>query len=272
MTSTNLTYAEEIAAWRQDMENSLRSETGWLTLTGLYWLDEGRNSVGADETSAVILPSGAPHLGTIVFEDGKFTLHVDSDAEVTVDGEPVREAVLRDSSHPAGVSVVGIGTVTFFVLQRGDAYAVRVRDSSNPARITFAGRNWFDVDRAYSVTGVYVPRENPRTLPIVNSAGQDVEMNNPGRAEFTLNGEKVALEAFDAGEGQIWFIFRDGTSGKSTYGAGRFLYATLHDDNTVSVDFNKAYHPPCAFTSYATCPYPPKENFLTIDIPVGERK
>jgi uncharacterized protein (DUF1684 family) len=81
-----------------------------------------------------------------------------------------------------------------------------------------------------------------------------------------------ALEAFSSEEHQneLWFVFKDRTSGHSTYGAGRFLYAPLADDGSVILDFNKAYHPPCAFTPYATCPRPPKGNVLPVEIPAGE--
>lgn len=269
MDTTQDTYTQEITAWQARLEAALRSENGWLTLTGLYWLEEGENTVGSADDNAVILPRGAEHLGVITVAGDRLTLRVDSD-DVTLDGEPAREGNLRVGSDSVEPSVVRVKTVTFFVLERGGRYAVRVRDSQHPARTEFAGRNWFPVNADYKVTGKFTPYEPARSLEIVNSVGQNIEMRTLGYVDFQLDGQDIRLEAFEGGEGQLWFIFRDGTSGKLSYGAGRFMYAPLHADNTVTLDFNKAYHPPCAFTEFATCPFPPRENILTLPIPVGE--
>jgi uncharacterized protein (DUF1684 family) len=68
----------------------------------------------------------------------------------------------------------------------------------------------------------------------------------------------------------LFFVFRDKTSGKTTYPAARFLYADLPVNGRVILDFNKAYNPPCVFTPYATCPLPPPENRLPIPVEAGE--
>jgi uncharacterized protein (DUF1684 family) len=76
------------------------------------------------------------------------------------------------------------------------------------------------------------------------------------------------------GQGKrLFFVIRDRTSGKTTYPASRFLYADApKEDGTVVLDFNKAENPPCAFTSYATCPLPPPQNRLPLAIEAGEQK
>lgn len=266
-------YVEEITSWRQTMEELLRAEEGWLTLTGLYWLHEGINTIGADPTSDVLLPEGAPaHLGVIKFTGGEVVFSAASSVEVTVDGAVADgELVLRDDAISNAPSMVNSGTITFFVIRRGDEYGVRVRDVNNPARLSFTGRRWFPIDQDYRVTGRFIAHSTPRTLQTMNSVGQLTAMTNPGRVEFMLEGQQFSLEAFAAGGEQLWFVFKDGSSGSSTYGAGRFLYAALEADGTVILDFNKAYHPPCAFTPYATCPLPPKENVLPLAVMAGER-
>jgi uncharacterized protein (DUF1684 family) len=266
-------YLTEINTWRQAREDSLRAEDGWLALIGLFWLHEGTNTVGANPKADVPIDAdGIPdQIGTIEFHDGQAALHVTTDMPVTVDGVQTMQSDLRDDSQKDDASLVKIGSVTFFVIRRGDEYAVRVRDANNPARLHFGGRSWFPVDEQYRVSGLYIPHDSPRSIPIANSAGQTVQMSNPGKVAFSLDGQSLALEAFAAGEGELWFVFRDATSGKSSYGAGRFLYAPLSTDGVVSLDFNKAYHPPCAFTPYATCARPPKENILPVDILAGER-
>jgi uncharacterized protein len=76
----------------------------------------------------------------------------------------------------------------------------------------------------------------------------------------------------DPGSKDLFFVFRDLTAGKETYGAGRFLDTAPPQDGKVVLDFNKAYNPPCAFTPYATCPLPPAENKLAVRIEAGEKK
>lgn len=272
-TEQNPDYISALTRWRQEKDSALRAPDGWLTLIGLHWLEEGVNTVGSDADADVPLEvAGIPErLGTLVLEDGAVTLHVEADVVVNVDGAPTREARLRDSSMPGGPSMVRIGSVTFFIIERNGTYAVRARDSEHPARHSFEGRRWFDVDPAYIVTGVFIPHETARTLNIVHSSGMTMPIANPGRVEFLLGGQTYALEAFEASDTELWFSFKDATSGTSTYGAGRFLYAPLGADASVHMDFNKAYHPPCAFTEFATCPLPPKGNIIPVEIRAGEK-
>ena len=97
-------------------------------------------------------------------------------------------------------------------------------------------------------------------------------MPNPGAVVFEKDGKTYKLEVVDEGDGQLFLIFADRTSGKETYGAGRFLYASPVVDGKTIVDFNMAYNPPCVFTPYATCPLAPPENRLDLAVTAGEKK
>lgn len=264
-------YEEEILSWRQMMDERLRADDGWLTLTGLFWLDEGENVVGSDPASDVILPNSAPDcVGVINFSDGTATLVVNNRFPTTVDGQSVSSSVLLDDHNARGASRVDVGSVSFHVIKRGDQYGVRVRDRENPARKDFKGRIWFPVDPAYRIVARFVTHPSARMMEIENMLGGTTLMQNPGYAEFELGGSMIRLEAFSSRDDEVWFVFRDATSSTETYGAGRFLYAPIQPDGTAVLDFNKAYNPPCAFTVYSTCPLPPKENILSIRIEAGE--
>lgn len=267
------TYFSEIEAWHQKKENELRADDGWLTLAGLHWLHEGINTLGSDPICDVVLPfAGIPKvLGTITLADGQTRLQITADEPVTIDGIPAHEGILRNDAAKNGASLVSLHAVSFFVINRDDLLAVRVRDRNNPARVSFEGRRWFPVNLNYRVTARFTLYPTPREVQVVNSVGQISPMSLVGRADMTLQGQSVSLEAFDAAEKGLWFIFKDASSGPLTYKAGRFMYAPLLPDGSVQIDFNQAYHPPCAFTPYATCPLPPKENKLTISIEAGER-
>ena len=133
---------------------------------------------------------------------------------------------------------------------------------------------WYPVDEAHRVTARWVAHPTPQTIPIANVLGQVDELPTPGYAAFTIGGAEVrlhpVLETPDAKE--LFFIFKDATSGKDTYPAGRYLYTPLPADGELVLDFNKAYSPPCAFTPYATCPLPPPQNRLKVRIEAGEKK
>ena len=267
-------YEEELAAWHAQVETSLRSDTGWLTLAGLHWLHEGENTVGSDPTCDVALPEGTTpeRIGTITLHDGVATLLITSDETVTVDDQTVTSAVLRDDSNGDSTSMVRVRGITFFVIKREDRYGIRVRDINNPARQAFTGRRWFPINPALHVTAQFYRHTEPRHLTVINSVGMPTPMGNPGWVEFTLDGRLLRMEAFEGGEDKLWFIFKDGTSGKTTYGAGRFMYSAILPNDQVDLDFNRAYCPPCAFTPYATCPMPPKDNYLPLPIEAGELK
>jgi uncharacterized protein (DUF1684 family) len=265
-------YETEINAWRATMDARLRRDDGWLTLAGLYWLHEGENTVGSTPTCEILLPETAPdHLGTIHFHDRQAALIVTSDNPITVDGSPTRSAALRNDADEGGPSIVAVGNISFFVIKREDHYGIRVRDANSEARNTFTGRKWFPLQPEYHLTARFIAHPTARTLIVINSVGLPAPMENPGYVEFELDGQVLSLQAFAADEDQLWFVFKDASSGKTTYGTGRFLYGTLSQDGLVDLDFNRAYNPPCSFTVYATCPLPPRENILPVAIEAGER-
>jgi uncharacterized protein (DUF1684 family) len=105
----------------------------------------------------------------------------------------------------------------------------------------------------------------------MNTVGLMVPMENPGYVEFEIDGKTQRLEAFADEDNSLWLIFKDQSNGKTTYDAGRFLVAPINDDGTVDLDFNRIYNPPCAFTVFATCPLPPKENILNVALESGEQ-
>jgi uncharacterized protein (DUF1684 family) len=264
-------HFEEISLWQQNMEKSLRAENGWLALVGLEWLHEGINTIGSAAGSDVQLPETAPaKLGFIEFSGEEAKLTVETDEIVTIDDTPIKSAILL-ADATGTPSRVKVGSITFFVIKRGTQYGIRISDSKSAAMADFTGRKWFPIDSRYRVPATFMPHPTARSIQILNSVGMIVPMENPGYVEFELDGQQLKLEAFEAGEKQWWFIFKDGTSGSSTYGSGRFMYVQRPEDGQVWIDFNRAYNPPCVFTPYATCPLAPKENTLPIQIHAGEQ-
>ncbi len=266
-------YAAAIEGWRSEREAELRSAQGWLTVAGLTWLKEGTNVVGRDPTSAVRLdsPTVPLRVGAFEFRGGVATFDPQPGEPVNVNGKPATRQVIRwDSAPPDRVQC---GTVTMFIIKRGSRFGVRVRDTDSRARREFSGTRWYPIRAEMAVTARFVRHEKPTTIPIANVLGDIDPWPSPGYAVFTLGGREHRLYPVLEGPSprQLFFIFRDRTSGTDTYGGGRFLYTEMPVDGKVVLDFNKAENPPCAYTAFATCPLPPKENALPTRIEAGER-
>ena len=131
--------------------------------------------------------------------------------------------------------------------------------------------SWFPIDEKYRVTGRLIKDAKPQQVNIPNQLGDDQVFTTEGVVEFTLDGQTVRLRPMTTRPNRLYFIFRDGTSGKETYETARFLYADLRSDGTTVLDFNEAYNPPCAFNPFTTCPLPPLENRLKVRILAGEK-
>ena len=147
-----------------------------------------------------------------------------------------------------------------------------MKDKNSAARKEFKGLAYYPIDPKLRVVADFIPYDPPKKIAIPTVLGTSVDEPSPGRAEFVIDGKKISLEPVEEDADTLFFIFKDTTAGRETYGAGRFLYTPKPRDGKVVLDFNKAENPPCAFTPYATCPLPPPQNRLTIPIRAGEKK
>jgi uncharacterized protein (DUF1684 family) len=269
------TYRAEVREWRAQREARLKADGGWLTLAGLFWLKEGPNRFGTDPSGEIVLPEGsAPaRAGVFVFEKGKTALRLDSGVEGRIRGKAVREPRAMRPDSEGRPDVLVLGDLSLHVIQRGERYGIRVKDKNSPVRRGFTGLRWYDVDEAWRIEARWVSHPRPRPVKVPNVLGEVTTMASPGRAEFEVDGQVVSLDGVldDPQSVELFFIMRDRTSGKETYGAGRFLYSDLPKEGRVILDFNKAYNPPCAFTPYATCPLPPRQNWLPVAVTAGEK-
>lgn len=271
---SNSTYTAAMAKWQTERLNSLRNPEGYLSLVGLYWLKDGVNRIGSASTNDCIFPEGMPaYMGTVTVSDGTFHLALAEGVEAFIDGNPVREATLLADMDTDGPTIVRHGTVNWFVIRRGTALGIRVRDTHSETLRSFEGVERYPVDEAWRISAEFLPHDQPITVPIPTILGTPADMVSPGKVRLSVNGHTQEMTALKAGNGQqLFLIVADSTSGQETYGGGRFLTTEAVDDaNQVIVDFNKATNPPCAFTPYATCPRPPAENRLPFPVTAGEK-
>jgi uncharacterized protein (DUF1684 family) len=254
------TYQSEMAEWRRQREAALKADDGWLTVTGLFWLHQGANGFGSAAADEIALPHD-PALksgGSFDLDHGKVVMRMNGQS---------RELSADSVGSP---NVVTLGSLSLFVIRRGDRYGIRLRDRNSQLRKEFTGLRYFPLNESYRVSARFVP--DARKIPIPNILGQIEDMSSPGYVEFDLEGRKLRLTPVVESPGDLFFIFRDLTSGRDTYGSGRFLHTPMPKDGKVEMDFNKAYNPPCAFTPFATCPLPPQQNRLPVRIAAGELK
>jgi uncharacterized protein (DUF1684 family) len=263
-------YQAEIEQWRQHRMAALKADDGWLTVAGLFWLKEGKNTVGADPSNNIVLPVGsAPgRVGNFDFQNGNTTFQSAPGIQATVNGKPAASAVLK--SDESGVpDLLRVNDLTMFVIKRGSRSGIRLKDKNNKARKAFTGLKYFPVNEHFRVTAKFVPYDAPKMIPIPNILGETEEDASPGYVEFSLDGHQCRLDPITEGD-SLFFIFKDLTSGKETYPPARFLFTAKPRNGEVILDFNKAVNPPCAFTPFATCPLPPRQNYLPLRVEAGE--
>ena len=261
-------YTAETEAWRADREARLTADDGWLTVAGLFFLTEGDNTFGSSPLNDIVLRTGPDGAGVFTLRRGEITVRAAGGKTLTIDGRETEGARLWPYEGSASPTIT-LGPLSLFAHYSGDRLAIRMRDRDSAIRRDFTGLRWFPVAEDYRVQGRYIPHAEPRTVELPNILG-DVEMfRTSGSVAFSVGGAEHRMTAFDAG-GRLWFIFRDLTSGSETYPAARFLYADAPQDGRTTVDFNRAYNPPCAFNPYTTCPLPPLENRLPVRIEAGE--
>jgi uncharacterized protein len=266
-------YRQSVEQWRKNYRAELTSDTGWLTVSGLFWLQEGQNSFGSDSGNAIVLPAPAPaRAGTFEFRAGKTVAHVNPGVIVTLNGKPVQNVELRPDSKEDRLV---LGDLTLYVHASGNRFAIRMKDKNSKLRREFTSLKWFPIDESYHVIAKFTPYSASKQLDSQNVLGDAIKMEIVGYLSFSLKGQNFRLEVEPNGNGTFFVVFRDLTAGKETYPASRFLDTDVPKDGpggkTVDLDFNKAYNPPCAYNPYTTCPLPLPGNRLKIAIPAGEK-
>jgi uncharacterized protein (DUF1684 family) len=266
-------YTQDIQKWRQERVERLTKPTGWLSLVGLDWLKEGRNTLGSAKENDLVIAGAPAHLGTIVLTHGKTEITLDPKSGATIDGAAKLEAELLDDTHEKP-TVIAFGSTSFYLIKREDKYGLRIKDSEAPTRKHFVGIDYFDIDPSWRIEAKWEAYNPPHEVEEPNIIGQVDKVVVPGAAVFERDGQTFRVEPVieTPGDTELFLVFADKTSGKETYGAARFVYTEAPKDGKVILDFNKAYNPPCAFTPFATCPLPTAQNRLKMRVTAGEKK
>ncbi|MGH7598021.1 MAG: DUF1684 domain-containing protein [bacterium] len=267
-------YLGEIQAWQQQRLESLKSPTGWLNLAGLFWLENGENTAGADSTNAIILPRDqAPDFaGSFILQSAIVTFKARPGIRAMLDDSVITSITMRNDME-GDPTKLSLGPLSWTIIKRGERYGVRLRDHEHPALKSFDGIAAFPIDSTWRAEATFEPNNPPKIIEIPTVLNTINEEPSPGAFVFKLNGKIFRLDATGKmTDKELFVIFADQTNGRETYGAGRYIYIPTPDETGKTIiDFNKAYNPPCAFTEYATCPLPPEQNKLPVRITAGEK-
>jgi len=266
----NEKYEQSIVNWRQEVENNLRRENGWLALAGLFWLRRGTNIIGSDRASDILLPKRAPaRLGTFEFDGDNVRLNVEIDIPVELNGVVTKNSLL-DADQENVPSFITFDSMRMVVVRRSKGVGIRLWDNTREERRTFPSRKWYPVKEEMRVSATYTRFPTPKIVKMPDILGAILDEPMQGYVSFELHGNNYELVAEELPDHRLFIQFMDETNSNPTYPSGRYHYTNTIDGDKVFIDFNKAYSPPCAFTDYATCTFPPQENHLKVRVEAGE--
>lgn len=269
---------EEIE-FRQNRGKWMRSEKSPLALAGLFWLKPGENSFGTSKNNDIVLPfnSAPKKVGTFTLTNDQTQISVENPSAkvfLNSNNKPIKQVLLKSDAANNIPDQLRLNNLRMKIIKRGDRFAVRLINLKNPPLLNFSQLDFYDVSLEYKVEGQFIPYQPAKKIEIVSVIGVTEKMTCPGIIHFQLQGKKISLEPVidNPQDKELFIMFKDATNGKETYGGGRFLYANLPQNGKVTLNFNLAHNPYCAYSPYSTCPIPPMQNWLKIAIRAGEKK
>jgi uncharacterized protein (DUF1684 family) len=264
-------YEAKIKAWQQKRLQGLKEKDGWLSLAGLFWLKQGKNTFGSNKDNILVIEEvKAPaQIGTFFWE--KDEVRFSASEKVNVLHQDKRVSELKMENDEKGKpTVLHCGSLSWYIIKRGNRLGVRLKDSQHPRLSKLEKIDSFPVNPQWRIEAVLERFKQPRQVTIPNVLGTESQEEIQGVLVFKIEGKVYRLLPMGS-KGTLFVIFGDETNGMETYGGGRFLSVAGPDQKGHTIiDFNKAFNPPCVFSNYATCPLPPQENQLKLRVTAGE--
>ena len=266
-------YKNEIQDWDKKRMESLKSATGWVNLSGLFWLKEGETKFGsAAENELLFKEKNFPALlGSFLLKGNEVVWSTAGDHAVFAQQEKIRTATIFNGEE-INATQLAFQTFRWSVIKREDLIGIRFRDLASPQLEKLQHIPRYGIDQDWRINARIEKSALP-SVSILNVLGQTTQEKSPGKVVFEYKGKSYSLDVVDEGTTNLFVLFGDETNVKETYPTGRFMYIPRPDANgNTVIDFNKSFNPPCAFTPFATCPIPPKQNILPFAVKAGERK
>ncbi|CAH0999696.1 hypothetical protein LEM8419_00996 [Neolewinella maritima] len=194
-----------------------------------------------------------------------------------------RRPFIADSVNAQADQETAVADAAAFQADLSETYLDPERtilSESKLARLqALGGLNFYPIDPAYVVVADFTRYSEPEIIEMKTSSARLAEFRVYGRATFELQGEELALDVYETTNpnvpeeyaGLLFLPFRDATSGKETYGGGRYIDLPSPEGDELLIDFNQAYQPYCAYSDGFSCPVPPAQNDMTVAIRAGVR-
>ena len=265
-------HKEDVEKWYAGRIERLTSDTGYLSLVGLFELAPGDNRFGSGEENELVFPGKAPGFaGTIHIDSASIELTVADGVTILHDETAVTSMKLHPDTSDK-LTQLEMDSFVFYVIERAGKLYLRLKDRESEALKNFKSIERYPVDEKWRVEAMFTPYDPPLPVRSPNFMGYEVEYPCPGELTFEIDGEEYKLEPLYRYEDEFFVVFGDETSGIDTYGGGRFLYIPAREDAGIIVmDFNRSYNPPCVFTPFATCPLPRPSDVVPVPIEAGEK-
>lgn len=246
---------DDLTQWKAKRLAALTAPDGWLNLTDRVEIPNGPQRVGRAPDNDLVLSVGPDHLGVL---------------ELTPTGArfaPLGQAAADFAPAPGGFPQVAVGPLLLELHTVDGIPALRVRDLTAPREVEL---RYFPQAPDWVIRARWERLDRPEAATIGQRGGGDTHVTLTHVARFTHQGHDIALVPTHWKAGQPMFVIRDATSGQETYAASRFLMGEDMTDDAITLDFNRAFTPPCGFTPFAICPLPPRQNILPFAVRAGE--
>ncbi|MBT4915833.1 MAG: DUF1684 domain-containing protein [Formosa sp.] len=261
---------EYLSSLSQNIQERAEKRVKYLELTGLFKLDSAANTFGKNPSNKFVLdieylPSS---LGSISLFKNKVKFNsLEKSLIYDSVGNQIDSLALYIDSNGNSIELY-YKFLKWQVITRSGALYLRLWDAKNPAIKAFKGFNSYEAKSEFIIEGDFKYYKSKHTESVSSKLGINDNTDFIGKVEFAYNDKSYTLDVGSQG----FTMVGDLTSGESTYGGGRYLYLDLpKTDGKISLDFNYLYNPPCAFSEFTTCLFPPQQNQLPIEIKAGER-
>ena len=265
-------YVKGLEKWREEMDANLRRENDRLALAGLFWLQKGFNTFGSSRDCDIVLPKPAPRIiGAFEYDGTNVKLTLDLGQSVELNGKKWQEAAPLETDDCETPSFVSYQTLRMVAIRRAHGVGVRLWDNARAERKDFPRRAWFPADDESRVSAMYTPYPVPVKVKLPNILGETEEDYMHGYVSFRLLERSHRLEVSELADGRLYIQFKDQSNGFSTYPAGRYVYTEpVTEEGLTTIDFNRAFNPPSAFSKYSTSTFAGKQNQMKVAVEAGE--
>jgi len=260
-----------IAKFEENKAKRAQNRINYLQLIGLFKLDSLENTFGKDpENNFVIDIDALPsQIGTISVLKESLVFNASKNIVIKTEQDSIVNTIpLKLNEYGSSIKLF-YEQLNWQVITRSRQLYLRVWDKNNPAIENFKGFQLFKLNPKFIFQGQFTYYDKAKTESVHTQLGVNASTDFIGNVTFSFNGQTYTL---DVGKNGFTMV-SDETTGDESYGGGRYMYLDLPETNgVVSLDFNYLYNPPCAFSKFTTCLFPPRQNNLPFKILAGEKQ